>query len=69
MTEYQSPFNKPSSLRFIVTQQSMEENEYGKSVKSGPMSIFTLLKHLMMLSKCNFFKASCLHLIKDTDNM
>ena len=34
----------------------MGENEYGES---GDLSIFTLLKHLMMLLKCNFF--SVLH--------
>ena len=42
------------------------ENEYGES---GHLSIFTLLKHLMMLLKYNFFKASFAHLIKDTDSM
>ena len=40
------------------------ENEYGES---GHLSIFTLLKHLMMLLKYNFFRASLLHIIKDTD--
>ena len=35
--------------------------------KSGHLSIFTLLKHLMMLLKCKFFRALYLHLIKDTD--
>ena len=30
----------------------MGENEYGKS---GPLSIFTLLKHLIMLLKYQFF--------------
>ena len=33
----------------------MGGNEYGES---GPLSIFTLLKHLMMLLKYNFFRAS-----------
>ena len=46
-----SPFNKRSGLLFILTQQSMEENYYGKS---GHLSIFTLLTHLMMLLKCFF---------------
>ena len=41
----------------------MGGNEYGKS---GHLSIFTLLKHLMMILKYNFFRASFL-LIKDTD--
>ena len=35
------------------------ENEYGES---GHLSIFTLLKY-------TFFRASCLHLTKDTDTM
>ena len=39
----------------------MGENEYGES---GHLSIFTLLKHLMMLLKYNFFRASFLHLPK-----
>ena len=51
----------------------MGENEYGES---GYLSIFTLLKHLMMLLKYlmmllkyNFFRASLLHLSKDTDSI
>ena len=64
MTE--SSFNKPSGLPFILTQQSIGGNEYGKS---GHLSIFTLLEHLMMLLKYNFFSVSFLHLIKDTDSM
>ena len=43
----------------------MGGNEYGKS---SHWSIFTLLKHLMMLLKYNFFRASFVHL-KDTDIM
>ena len=42
------------------------ENEYGKS---GQLSFFTSLKHLMMLVKCTFFRTSFLHPIKDTDSM
>ena len=42
----------------------MGGNEYGES---GHLTIFTLLKHLMMLLKYNVFRASFLHLIKDTD--
>ena len=30
---------------------------------------FRFLKHLMVFLRCNFFRASCLHLIKDTDSM
>ena len=37
--------------------------------ESGHLSIFTLLKHLMMLLKYNFFRASFLHLTKDIDSM
>ena len=41
-------------------------NECGKP---GHLYIFTSLKHLMVLLKCNFFRASFLHLIKDSDSM
>ena len=61
-----SSFNKQSGLSFILTQQSMGGNEYGKS---GHLSMFTSLKHLMMLLKCKFFRASFVHLIKGTDCM
>ena len=44
----------------------MGENKYGES---GHLSIVTLLKHLMMLLKYIFFRASFLLLIKDADNM
>ena len=44
----------------------MGENEYGKS---GHLSNFTSLKHLIMILKYIFFRASCLHLMKDTDSM
>ena len=46
-------FNKQSGLSFILTHQSMGDNEYGQS---GHLSIFILLKHfhLMMLLKCIF---------------
>ena len=30
---------------------------------------FKFLKHLMMFLKCNFFRASSLHIMKDTDIM
>ena len=36
---------------YILAQQSMVENEYGKS---GHLSFFTSLKHLMMLVKSGF---------------
>ena len=51
---------------FNLTQQSMVENEYGKS---GHLSFFTSLKHVMMLLKGNIFRASFIHPIKDTDSM
>ena len=41
-------------------------NEYGTS---GHFSIFTVVKHLVMLLKCNFVRSLFLHLIKDTDKM
>ena len=44
------PLNKPSDSWLILTQQSMGGNEYGKS---GHLSIFTSLKHFLMLLKCN----------------
>ena len=44
----------------------MGRNEYGIS---GHLHIFAFLKHLMVLLRCNFFRASFLHLIKDTDSM
>ena len=44
----------------------MGENEYGKS---GHLSIFTPLKHLMMLLKYSCFRASFLHHIKDTEHV
>ena len=46
----------------------MGRNEYGIS---GHLHIFAFLKHLglLVLLRCNFFKASFLHLIKDTDSM
>ena len=44
----------------------MGETEYGKS---GHLSIFTLLMHLMMLLKYNIFRASFLHIVKDTNSM
>ena len=65
MTEYHHLKNL-SDFWFILTQQSIGENEHGKS---GHLSIFTSLKHLMMLLKCKFFRASFLHHIIDTDSM
>ena len=49
--DWRSPLNKPSDLWFILTQQ------YGGSGygKSSHLSIFTSLKHLMMLLKWGFF--------------
>ena len=42
------------------------KNEYGESAY---LSMFILLKHLMMLLKYNVFRASFVHLIKYTDSM
>ena len=44
----------------------MGGNEYGES---GHLTIFTLLKHLMMPLKYNFLSGLHLHLIKDTDSI
>ena len=52
-----SPLNKPSGWQFILTQQCLGRNEYDIS---GHLHIFTFLRR-------NFFRASFLHLIKDTD--
>ena len=54
INDWISPLNKRSGSPFILTQLSMGENEYGES---GHLSIFTLLKHLMMLLKYNFFQS------------
>ena len=37
--------------------------------KSGHLSKFTSLEHLMMLLKCILFRASFWHIIKDTDSI
>ena len=50
-----SPLNKWSGRSFILTQQSMGRNEYGIS---GHLHIIAFLKHLMVLLRCNFFRAS-----------
>ena len=46
-----SPLNKSSGLPFILTQQSVGRSEQNKS---GHSSIFTALKHLVVLLRCNF---------------
>ena len=60
-----SPLNKRAGSAFILTQYSMGGNEG----HSGHLYIFTLLKHLMMLLKYIFFRASFLHITKDTDTI
>ena len=62
MTEYHL-INSQAYLLF--QHNSLWGSEY---VKSGHLSIFTPLKHLMMLLKYNFSRDSLLHLIKDTDS-
>ena len=47
----------------MVIQQSMGENEYGKS---GHLSISPSLKHLMMLLKGNSFRAFFLYTLWKT---
>ena len=44
----------------------MGRNEYGIS---GHLHIFAFLKHLMVLLSCIIFRASFLHLIKETDSI
>ena len=61
-----SPLNKSVWLTIYSNTVVYGGNEYGES---GHLTIFTLLKHLMMLLKYKFFGASFLHLIKDTDSM
>ena len=66
-----SPLNKRAGSAFILTLTVVYG---GKWVlvnlgHSGKLSIFTLLKHLMMLLKYNFFRASFLRLTKDTDTI
>ena len=71
-TEYMymhvSPFNNPQGSRFILTVQSMGENEYGKS---GHLNIFTSLKikHLMCFWNAIFPGLHFTPYITDTDNM
>ena len=47
------------------------EHSSGKWVhgESGHLSIFTVLKHLMMLLKYNVFRASFLHITRNNDSM
>ena len=59
-----SPLNKPSDLWFILTAV-YGGNEYGKS---GHLSIFTSLKNFVAF-EVQFFRASFVYPIKDTDNM
>ena len=59
------PLNKWSGSSFILTQQSMGRNEYGIS---GHLHIFAFWKHTVLV-RCSFFRASFLHLFKDTDSM
>ena len=61
-----SPLNKPSDLWFILTLQSVGRNEYGKF---GHLSIFTSLKHLIMLLECNFSQGFMFIKDADTDSM
>ena len=48
----------------FITLQSSGENEYGKT---GHSKIFTFLTHFLIILKRNFFTASILHHITDTD--
>ena len=48
------PLNKRAFSAFLLTAVVYGENEYMH--ESGHLSIFTLLKHLMMLLKYNYFQ-------------
>ena len=61
-----SPLNKQPSSPFIVPLQSMGGNDYGIS---GHLYIFAFLKRLIILLRCNVFRASLLHPITDTGSM
>ena len=62
-----SPLNKRSGRPFILTQESMGE----MSMVFLVSCIFSLFwsMHLMVLLRCNIFRTSFLHLIKDIDSM
>ena len=62
MTEYHHLINRLAHSNTTVCGG----NEYGIS---GHLHIFTFSKYLIMLLKCNFFRASFLHPITDTDSM
>ena len=69
MTEYHHLINcQTYNVHCMVYSNTAvyEGNEYDKS---GHLSIFTSLKHVMVLLRCKFFRASFLHLVKDTDSM
>ena len=59
-----SPFNKPSGLWFILTQQSMGEIECGKSG-----CLLPLFEARNAAFEVKFFRTSFSHLIKDTGSM
>ena len=65
MTEYHL-LNKRSGRPFILTQQSIGRNEYGIS---GHLHIFCFFEALNGAFEVQFFRASFLHRIKDTDSM
>ena len=67
MTEYHHFINSQAYL-FILTQQSMGGNEYGKS---GHLSIFYYFETRNDAFVVLFFSPGLqfLHLIKDTDSM
>ena len=68
MTEYHHWINRQTYGLFLHSSLlGYGGKEYG--IKSGHLCIFTSLKHLVILLKCSLFRASFLHLIKDTDSM
>ena len=62
MTEYHHCINELAAHSNTVVYG---ENEYMVNLVTN----FHLLKHLMMLLKYNFFRASFLYLTKDTDSI
>ena len=69
LSDYQDIYDwksKPNFAFFLtvfITLQYIGENEYGKT---GHSKIF-ILRHFLIILKCNFFRASILHHVTDTD--
>ena len=66
MTEPTTEYAKWICLYFILLNTVVYSKIFVHG-ESCQLSIFTLLKHLMMLVKYNLFRTSFLHLVKDTE--